>query len=122
MQHTLLLRERINNLKPLLTNEDALRKMANDYNLTRYVASDTRQGAELFMPVEGARNPIVKLIREVGVYQYGRYWLDRTKQGVSIRVASDWNTADYNQFLQLLAQHGYDAEYTKSNRVLVRNA
>ena len=122
MQHTLPLRERINNLKQLLTNEDALRKMANDYNLTLYVENEMFSDAKLFMPVEGVRNPIVKLIREVGVYQFGRYWLDRTKQGVSIRVVSDWNTADYNQFLQLLAQNGYDAEYTTTNRVLVRNA
>ena len=122
MQHTLPLRDRINNIQQVLSDEDAVYKLANDYNFTRYVPSYPRQETELFMPVEGARNPIVKLIREVGVYQYGRYWLDRTKQGVSIRVDSDWNTADYNQLLQLLAQHGYDAEYTKSNRVLVRNA
>ena len=122
MQHTIPLRERINNVKQMLSDKDAVHKLANDYNLTWYVVNEMRQDAELFMPVSGARNPIVKLIREVGVYQFGRYWLDRTKQGVSIRVASDWNTADYNQFLQLLAQHGYDAEYTKSNRVLVRNA
>ena len=122
MQHTLPLRERINNVKQMLSDKDAVHKLANDYNLTWYVVNELARDAELFMPVEGARNPIVKLIREVGVYQFGRYWLDRTKQGVSIRVASDWNTADYNQFLQLLAQHGYDAEYTKSNRVLVRNA
>ena len=122
MQHTIPLRERINNVRQTLSDADAVHKLANDYNLTWYVVNEMRQDAELFMPVSGARNPIVKLIREVGVYQFGRYWLDRTKQGVSIRVASDWNTADYNQFLQLLAQHGYDAEYTKSNRVLVRNA
>ncbi len=122
MQHTIPLRERINNVRQTLSDADAVHKLANDYNLTWYVVNEMRQDAELFMPVSGARNPIVKLIREVGVYQFGRYWLDRTKQGVSIRVASDWNTADYHQFLQLLAQHGYDAEYTKSNRVLVRNA
>ena len=122
MQHTIPLRERINNVRQTLSDADAVHKLANDYNLTWYVVNEMRQDAELFMPVSGARNPIVKLIREVGVYQFGRYWLDRTKQGVSIRVASDWNTADYNQFLQLLAQHGYDAEYTESNRVLVRNA
>ena len=122
MQHTIPLRERINNVRQTLSDADAVHKLANDYNLTWYVVNEMRQDAELFMPVSGARNPIVKLIREVGVYIDGQYWLSRSKQGVSIRVASDWNTADYNQFLQLLAQHGYDAEYTKSNRVLVRNA
>ena len=122
MQHTIPLRERINNVRQTLSDADAVHKLANDYNLTWYVVNEMRQDAELFMPVSGARNPIVKLIREVGVYIDGQYWLSRSKQGVSIRVVSDWNTADYNQFLQLLAQNGYDAEWTTSDRVLVRNA
>ena len=115
------IRTRVAEFSQMLLKADFIRNVKLEcFGLHWSIAFEVGQGRELFQPVETARNPIVKLIRTVGVINSGRYWLDQTQQGISVRVDSDWNSADYAMLLQLLKENGYNAEITDKNRILIR--
>ena len=95
---------------------------AEQFNLHQSVAYEIGTGRDPFRPINTAQNPIARLIQEVGVVNGGTYWLDRTNKGLLIQVRSIWNEADYAKFMQLLAEHGYEADLTDQNRVVVKTA
>ena len=117
------LRERVAAFKQHLETSEFVRNISLEhFNLHWSVAYEIGAGRDPFQPIDTARNPIMRLIREVGVVNGGKYQLDYTEKGLSIRVRSDWNEADYAKFMQLLAEHGYEAELTDRNRIVVKNA
>ena len=118
------LRERVAASKQHLATAEYDRDISiKHFNLNWNVALAVKAGYDSFQSINTARNPIAKLIRTVGVFvNGGKYWMDRTKNGLSIRVQSEWIEADYAKFLHLLAEHGYEAELTDRNRIVVKNA
>ena len=122
MEPKLPLRTRVHNVKQLQHNPDAARELAIQYRLRWTVLPEQYKDGELFMPVYSARSRVVRLIRTVGVYKCGKYALNRTRKGVSVRIYSDWNDADYKLFLSLLVENGYNAVETKSGSVLLLGA